>query len=382
MQSKPINLVIMPTSIEKGMAGTMRLRNFVKYLQPRDVTVSNIVPGEEEGVRQFGEATIYLLDNRKRSVWSQYKKMISILKACRKPGAKNVLLKYDTIHPPFHYFVVRYARKKLGYKVIMDVVEDYNTQSYNLGWKGNLRVWFSGFFQRHVNRYADGAIGISTYLMNFLGKRMKEEKLVHCPVAFDPDMITSRVRKDDDENIRVFYGGTFGEKDGMEFLLEGFARAYEKNPMLKLYLTGKASEIDARRFQALLENYPYPEAIVNLGFVSYEEYCDVLGKADILCMTRRNSAFANAGFPYKLGEFLATGKAVIVSRLDEVSRYLDENDCYFVTPESAGEITEGLLALTDKERREQLGNNGRQKAYANFNARIVTDHLYLFLQHI
>ena len=53
-----------------------------------------------------------------------------------------------------------------------------------------------------------------------------------------------------------------------------------------------------------------------------KDYYSLLNNADIPCMTRVDLAFANAGFPFKLGEYLAAGKPVIASRVSDVDRFL------------------------------------------------------------
>ncbi len=376
-----INLVIMPIPADKGMAGTTRVRNFIKFLPKDNMTITNLVMDTGEESYEYLGVQIKRVPTAHLSMRAKFKRLKAELEELYDPHARNVLFYYDIPHTPVLAYLLYSARKKWGYSTIVDVVEDYNTQKLNLGIKGNIRLLFSGYMQKHLHWIADGAIGISAYLMDFLRRHYSNQNTVHLPVAFDPTTIIDKPATDK-ETVAVFYGGTYGEKDGMEFLLNGFEKAAQEAGQLELHLTGKGSPIDMKKFQALLSQSGVSTRIMNHGFVSYEEYCHILGAADILCMTRRNSKFANAGFPYKLGEFLATGKPVIVSRLSEIEKYLDDDDCCFVQPESSSDIGKAIITLLDPNKRREFGKKGKEKAFRYFNAEKVADNLYVFIQKI
>jgi glycosyltransferase involved in cell wall biosynthesis len=379
---KQINLVIIPIPVDKGMAGTTRLRNFIKYLPKENMRVTNLITSSEDKSYPFLGAEVNHLnvsDNGYREILNRFKKELSGL---FNPAGRNILFFYDIPHPPYFILLLRWARKR-GYTVVVDVVEDYNTQIFNLGTRGNLRLLLSGTTQKYMSVYADAAIGISGYLMGFLKKYLPGKPVIHLPVAFDPEnIVETHITASDSNQISVFYGGTFGEKDGMEHLLKGFEYASSKNNNIVLTMTGKGSRLDMEKFETLVRHSSARDKILNHGFVSYEDYCQILGSAQILCMTRINSRFANAGFPYKLGEFLATGKPVIVSRLPEIQNFVPADACCYVTPESGEEIGEAILSLTNQVKRKEVGCRGKAVAFANFDARNISRQLYDFLNSL
>lgn len=375
---EPINLVITPIPVDKGMAGTTRLRNFIKYLPKENMTITNIVISTEEKTYPFQGVEVRHLNVSDIGFHVILKRLKKELSDLYNPSSRNILFFYDIPHPPYFILLLRWARKK-GFIVLLDVVEDYNTQIYNLGVRGNLRLFLSGWTQKNMGLFADAAIGISGYLMRFLHKYFQNKPVIHLPVAFDPDNIVDTQLTANSPQISVFYGGTFGEKDGMEHLIKGFEYASSRNNKIVLTMTGKGSRIDMEKFETLVRHSSARDKIINHGFVSYEDYCQILGSAQILCMTRINSPFANAGFPYKLGEFLATGKPVIVSRLPEIQNYVPPDACRFVTPESAQEIGEAILSLTDPVSRDEVGSKGKVVAFEHFDARKISVQLYDFL---
>src|SRR5690606_21211749 len=110
--------------------------------------------------------------------------------------------------------------------------------------------------------------------------------------------------------------------------------------------------------------------IVFLGYLDSEEYYKVLNSCDIFCMPRNNSLFANAGFPFKLGEFLATGKGVVATKVGDVSQYLTNmENAMLIEPESVDEIVkaiEYLVLNTDEIAR--LGDSAIGVARENFDS--------------
>ncbi len=377
-----IHLVVMTIPVDKGMAGTTRLRNLLKYLPQEHVSITNLVHGDEEDEYEFMNVKIKKFSYISRRPFSRLDRLRQELKRELKESAKNILLFYDAPHPLALAFTLRWAQRQ-GYLVVVDTVEDYNTQLLNLGLKGNMRLIMSGLIQKKMKYYADAAIGISGYLMEFLNKHFSEKPTIHLPIAFDPESLVNEVtKKDNPGEIVVFYGGTFGEKDGMEFLLKGFEWAASQNKNLVLKLTGKGSQYDMEKFEMLVRHSSARNRIKNFGFVSYGEYCQIMGSADILCMTRKNTKFANAGFPYKLDEFLASGKPVIVSRLSDVQRYVPEDACCYVTPESSDEIGKAILTLNDPDKRKEIGQRGKEIAFEKFDARKSGENLYNFLKSL
>ncbi len=107
-----------------------------------------------------------------------------------------------------------------------------------------------------------------------------------------------------------------------------------------------------------------------MGFLNTEDYYALLNTCDIFCMTRINSKFANAGFPFKLGEFLASGKGVIATNVGDVSKYLhNEENSLLITPDSVSGIKNALLTfVNDPEKIHALGKEARKTAEKYFDS--------------
>jgi glycosyltransferase involved in cell wall biosynthesis len=91
-------------------------------------------------------------------------------------------------------------------------------------------------------------------------------------------------------------------------------------------------------------------------------------------MTRVNSKFANAGFPFKLGEFLASGKGVIATNVGDVSKYLhNEQNALLIQPDSVDDIKNALLTFVHSpEKISAFGKEARKTAETYFDSTKVS----------
>ncbi|MEI9958274.1 MAG: glycosyltransferase [Ferruginibacter sp.] len=119
-----------------------------------------------------------------------------------------------------------------------------------------------------------------------------------------------------------------------------------------------------------INNAANKDRIKYMGFLNTEDYYALLNTCDIFCMTRINSKFANAGFPFKLGEFLASGKGVIATNVGDVSKYLhNEENSLLITPDSVSGIKNALLTfVNDPEKIHALGKEARKTAEKYFDS--------------
>ena len=171
------------------------------------------------------------------------------------------------------------------------------------------------------------------------------------------------------------YAGTFADKDGVNDIIKGFIDFNKDYYSAQLILTGKSEE------QILYqEKYKNHENVIFKGYVPEQEFYPLLKNADVLCMCRTESGFANAGFPFKLGEYLATGNPVVSTKVSDVETYLTPADAYLIDPNSPQQITSSLNEIVSHpEAARKIGLNGLKKCEEYFsletNGKILYDLL-------
>jgi glycosyltransferase involved in cell wall biosynthesis len=101
-------------------------------------------------------------------------------------------------------------------------------------------------------------------------------------------------------------------------------------------------------------------------------------------MVRDATTYASAGFPFKLGEYLATGKPVIASRIDDVDKYLeDRRSAVLIEPGSVEAIAEAMrYILRRPDAARAIGREGREVARNAFEKTRLGQALYEFLRAI
>lgn len=299
------------------------------------------------------------------------------------PGVKNVLHVYGP--PMLDNIMAILQARKLGFKVIFDIVEDDATAaniSPTLWHKVN--NWVARVLTKKISSLAHGLIVISSHLENKFKLQINNRiPLMVRPISVDLDKFQSE-SKYHDHDVRLFYSGSYGIKDGVEFLIKAFDMIAAKYDHVRLVLTGKGDDDRILAIMALIDESPYKDRIDIKGYLNDDDYYMEVASCDILCMTRANIAFAHAGFPFKLGEFLATGKPVIASRVSDVERLLDHDvSAMLVEPSNVVEIARAVEDLIENpEKAAAIGIRGREKARQLFDFRIQGQALSNFISRV
>ncbi len=367
------------------MAGTKRVQYFIDGVRADPANVVSVLllrqghPGRDDsrltGTHQGVQYLTIGTDLRAgwRLPWAALRYLVQgalYLWRSRRSGWRNVAFLYGPPNLENIVFVI-FARL-LGYRLIVDVVEDIYLLGQNASFASRLKAASAGFTVRHMAWFADGLVAISTYLKDKFDKVSGGDfPVVLIPVSVDIGKVFAS-SADFHHPARIFYAGSFGEKDGVENLIAAFERSAGKFPGIELILTGEGMRERVDWIERRIGSSPLKEGISYLGFLPDEKYFDLLSDCDILCVVRIQSDFADRGFPFKLGEFLASGRPVIASRVGDVASYLtDKENAVLVEPGSIDSISGALqFLLGDQEKALSIGQAGRRVAENRFDSRL------------
>ncbi len=394
MSTSKLNVVFTGFPYPLGMAGTRRNQHAIEVLQRyKDVSVKvivlrqstelnepcgvhNGVPYETVGPDLF----------RMRFLLTSPIFFVKSRRAIRRafcPHAKNIFLVYG---PPAldNYAMIRQACK-CGYKIIFDIVEDDD-----VAWNISSSLWHKvknllvRLMQEKIAQLADGIIVISSSLENKF-KRLTRARIpiMLRPISVNIDKFPGKAHKFG-SIVKLLYSGSFGTKDGVENLLAAFQQIAFCHDNVRLILTGKSSNERMKTILGLIEASPVRSHIEYKGYLKDEEYFRTVDACDIPCMVRTDSAYANAGFPFKLGEYLASGKPVIVANVSDVRKYLKHKySAMLVRPGSVDGIVEAVdYLLKHPQQASLIGANGRLVAKHCFDYRSQSPMLYRLLNDI
>ncbi len=167
----------------------------------------------------------------------------------------------------------------------------------------------------------------------------------------------------------MVYSGSFGEKDGLFYLIEAFAEIVIKYPDTVFVMTGKSpSEILMARVKSLIKQNNLDDKIILAGFVNADELLCYNTMADILFVCRSNSPFANHGFPWKLGEYCMTAKPIIATMVSDIEDYFTDNETLFIVePNNPVAIAQKIDYIFNKyDHALNVGKKSKETALEKF----------------
>ncbi|MGB9774303.1 MAG: glycosyltransferase family 4 protein, partial [Bacteroidota bacterium] len=197
---------------------------------------------------------------------------------------------------------------------------------------------------------------------------------------FRPDIDGSGVRKQfgiKKDRIVVGFVGTFTRWHGVHVLVEAGREALKEKPNLHFLLIGDGpmrgeleEEVKSAEGGGLDRHFTFA------GLVAHEKIPEHLAACDILVSPHvwdENPAITESmtpffGSPTKLFEYMAMGKAIVASRVGQISEIFSPGrDAILVEPGNVAQISEAIQKLAAHPRtRKALGRNARRKVIENF----------------
>jgi len=381
---KKLNLVVFTREYPVGMAGTKRIQHLVDYLKIQGVLINiiafrgNIRQPSIRGIRNsipylnVGHG-IKMSVSQIHRILSYYLKGLKAITENRRKGCTNIVYNAGGIN--IENFLFIFWSRLLRFKLIFAIEEDYSFFRDNIKPISKFKSWTIKRFDFLNCRWADEFIVISSYL------RDKYIKMNAANVTLIP--ITAKINTSDNKKsfnspLQVVYAGTFADKDGVKDIIAGFLAFNKSYENARLILTGKSAQQEIYR-----EQFRNEQNIQFKGFMEDNDFYSLLKYSDVLCMCRNESGFANAGFPFKLGEYLATGNPVICTRVSDVEYYLNDDDVYLIDPGCPEQICESLVRIVkDPVAARNKGLKGLEKCSRYFSPEVNGKLLFDVLDRI
>lgn len=221
-----------------------------------------------------------------------------------------------------------------------------------------------------------------TLLAHYRTMAKPKAEFMHLPMTVDLKRFQNVDATDICSKPYIAYTGTFNNaKDGVDILIKSFAKIASKYPQHHLYLAG-FWHYDVSSQEKLIKQFELTNRITYLGVLNKEQIPPFICNADLLVLSRPDSHQAQGGFPTKLGEYLATGNPVCVTKVGEIPDYLEDNvSAFMATPGDVDSFADAMdRALSNPERARKVGLSGREVAIREFNSEIQAKRLANFLK--
>jgi len=243
---------------------------------------------------------------------------------------------------------------------------------------------------RNIFKLFDGFIVISNYLKNYFAEIVPyKAKIIIIPILVNSEEFLNHKNLPAVYTRNIVYTGTLDEnKDGALSLIKAFAIVLERIPDAKLIMIGSANHnSDYQKLTKLIEHLNLQNNVILTGYVSRKVMIDYLMNSTALALAKPDNQQSEACFPTKLGEYLMTGKPVVVTRVGEIPIYLkNEVTALIAEPGNNHDFAKKLIrALTNEQDGQIIGSNGKKLAIDEFdykkNTERLRDFIHSYLSH-
>ncbi len=197
--------------------------------------------------------------------------------------------------------------------------------------------------------------------------------------AFQSNYNSQTIRKSlglTTEPVVLWVGGFYPWHD-LSLLLESFNLILKRRPDARLVLVGdgqtRASVGD------MIMKTGLGHAVIMTGAIAHSQVPEMLSIADVAAVPSPSitASLGGTGTPLKLFEYMAAGKAIVATALEEATEVIRHGyNGILVDAGDAGTFAEATLNLiNDPQERLRLGQNAREQAVKQFSWEHYTTRL-------
>lgn len=266
-------------------------------------------------------------------------------------------------------------------RLLVDVVEWYDPSQEPGGHLGPFYVNISTAIRYLVPR-SDGIIAISSYLGTYY--RRRGCSVLRVPPTLDVENTPAHIEmlETGDHPLTLVYAGNPGRKDLLSAVIHGINMVDPHGDHARLLVCGPTQE----HVRHLLDSgEELPPSVQVLGRLPQHGVLKVIEQADFSVLLRPPLRYAQAGFPTKFVESMASAIPVIANITSDLGEYLRDGVegivCRDHSAEAFAEALERALSLTHEQRRN-MRQEARRQAEQSFDYRIYAEPLAAFLREL
>lgn len=385
-----MNIVITGTgfSFPDGTGATTRVMAFAKGLMSHGATVhvfclkptesrvhggtTSLVTGVYEGIpyeytcgrriiakTRVGALLLYLKGLRQA--------VLAIQRIHRKTPVDAILLWYAEY--PLNFLVFKLLTKFLGAPLIAE-----KSECPFVYLRKTLSVRMNMWFNEHVTyRWIDGVIVISTFLQKFFEAHAdKAVKILNVPILVESGNFAHGACKGTSSTERkIIYCGNLEHTGEVEELLMAFSQVAAEFPEWCVEVIGPLPHLrPVANLKKMIERLGLVGRVTFAGAVARSDIPRRLNAGDVMALPRASGIFSTAGFPTKLGEYLVSGKPVVVTATGDIPVYLKDGvSAYLVPPDDLNAFAERLrYVISHPLESAEVGLRGRDVALCEFDS--------------
>ena len=263
---------------------------------------------------------------------------------------------------------------------IVDVRDLWIDASIGLGFisRGGLLERLSRAYEGFVLRTADRVTVTTTVLGDRLVDRydFDAEKLVHLPNGVDTSVYQPL---DEDPEPTIVYTGNVGHAQDLESCVRAMAEIDHSEATLKIVGDGDIRE----ELEELTIKEGLEDRVTFTGLVPRESIPGILNKAMVGVAPLKQDETLEYAIPTKTYEYMACELPVVATGVGEVESLMeDSGGGVFIDNDSADLAKVFDQLLNDHEKREALGEIGREHIVEHYDRGVVSQRLNEVLNEV
>tara|TARA_Y100000310_G_scaffold345466_1_gene465308 strand:- start:18481 stop:19578 length:1098 start_codon:yes stop_codon:yes gene_type:complete len=242
--------------------------------------------------------------------------LLSYLKKIIKKGNYDLMIATsDPLWGVMGYF----AAKKHKIKFVYDIQDNYLIyKSYKLP--------FFGFLERYATRNSDLVICASD-LLSENTKKIRKKKTVTIPNGVNTKIFRPLGKAGSRKKLKlpvdgkiISYIGSIQKIQGVDILIKTFESLKNENKNIRLLIVGGLGTV-------VKENFDFKnDGIIYLGSIPQKNVVYAINASDVLVIPYPKNKFTEVMMaPYKIVEFLACNKPVVITDVGEMHRLVKDN---------------------------------------------------------
>lgn len=221
----------------------------------------------------------------------------------------------------------------------------------------------------------DGIISISDALLKMARTyTLPTCKHIKVPIMVDYNYYHLLDRSSETTTPYIFHAGTlYQQKDGILGMIEAFGKAIEKiaipvNFIFTGTLSGSPHKDD---IDCLVSKYGLEDRLFFTGYINSEVLQKYLSQASLVIINKNRNQQNNYCFSTKMGEYLAAGKPMIITRYGEAINWIKNGESAFIVePEDTDELSSAIAyVFNNLTECRKVGLKGQEICRKNFDYR-------------
>lgn len=245
--------------------------------------------------------------------------------------------------------------------------------------KNKLLIFLSNCVEQICYRFANKIITASPSLCIYIKQKykIKDDKILSIENGANIDLFKPlnkdklRERLHFNKNYKyIGYSGGLKDWQGIDFIINSIPIVLKKLPNYRLIILGEGPERD--NLINITEKLKIKDKIIFIDSVEYKKVPEYINLFDVCICYLTKLKEGKYGTPFKVYEYLACGKPVILSEIEGISE-LFKDKVVLAKPENSEDLADKIISLIkNRKLREKLGREGREFIVNNHSWENIT----------